>query len=139
MKRLSIYFLSVILIDSGFRTGKNYCPEVFLEECKNVIKEKRFLSILLTIQTLLDSDRENSDEENSDKENSDEENCDEENQKNANVTNKKKFINFLVFIQKWSINIIKKNKEKLKKKASERYQNLSEEEKEKRQKKAQDI
>ena len=49
MKRLSIYFLSVILIDSGFRTGKNYCPEVFLEECKNVIKEKRFLSILLTI------------------------------------------------------------------------------------------
>ena len=134
MKRLSIYFLSVILIDSGFRTGKNYCPEVFLEECKNVIKEKRFLSILLTIQTLLDSDRENSDEENSD-----EENCDEENQKNTNVTNKKIFINFLVFISKWSINIIKKNKEKLKKKASERYQNLSEEEKEKRQKKAQDI
>ena len=139
MKRLSIYFLSVILIDSGFRTGKNYCPEVFLEECKNVIKEKRFLSILLTIQTLLDSDRENSDEENSDEENSDEENCDEENQKNTNVTNKKIFINFLVFISKWSINIIKKNKEKLKKKASERYQNLSEEEKEKRQKKAQDI
>ena len=25
--------LSVILIDSVFRTGKNYFPEVFLEEC----------------------------------------------------------------------------------------------------------
>ena len=41
--------LSVILIDSVFKTGKDYCPEVFLEECKYVVKEKRFLSILLTI------------------------------------------------------------------------------------------
>ena len=32
--------LSVILIDSVFRTGKNYYPEVFLEECKYVVKEK---------------------------------------------------------------------------------------------------
>ena len=31
--------LSVILIDSVFRTGKNYYPQVFLEECKYVVKE----------------------------------------------------------------------------------------------------
>ena len=37
--------LSVILIDSVFRTGKNYYPQVFLEECKHVIKEKSILSI----------------------------------------------------------------------------------------------
>ena len=32
--------LSVILIDSVFRTSKNYYPQLFLEECKYVIKEK---------------------------------------------------------------------------------------------------
>ena len=32
--------LSVILIDSVFRTGKNYYPRVFLE-CKNDVKEKK--------------------------------------------------------------------------------------------------
>ena len=33
--------LSVILLHSGFRTGKNYSPQVFLEECKYVVKEKK--------------------------------------------------------------------------------------------------
>ena len=33
--------LSVILIDSIFRTDKNYYPQVFLEECKYVVKEKK--------------------------------------------------------------------------------------------------
>ena len=33
--------LSVFLIDSVFNTGKNYYPQVFLEECKNVVKEKK--------------------------------------------------------------------------------------------------
>ena len=33
--------LSVILIHSAFRTGKNYYPQVFVEECKCVIKEKK--------------------------------------------------------------------------------------------------
>ena len=33
--------LSVILIDSVFRTGKNYYPQVFLEECKHVVKRKK--------------------------------------------------------------------------------------------------
>ena len=31
--------LSVILINSAFITGKNYYPQVFLEECKYVVKE----------------------------------------------------------------------------------------------------
>ena len=35
--------LSVLLIDSGFRTGNNYYPHVFLEECKYVVKEKILL------------------------------------------------------------------------------------------------
>ena len=42
--------LSVILIDPAFKTGNNYYPQVFLEECKYVVKEKKIcLSILLTI------------------------------------------------------------------------------------------
>ena len=40
-------------------------------------------------------------------------------------------IYFCLNIQKWLTNIIKKNKDKLQKEARERYQNLSEEEKEK--------
>ena len=40
--------LSVILIDYVFRTGKSYYSQVFLEDCKYVVKEKRCLSILLT-------------------------------------------------------------------------------------------
>ena len=45
----SIHLLSVILIDSVFRTGKKYYPKVYLEEFKCVVNKKRFLSILLTI------------------------------------------------------------------------------------------
>ena len=33
--------LPVILINSVYRTGKNYYPQVFLEECKYVVKEKK--------------------------------------------------------------------------------------------------
>ena len=33
--------LSVILIDSVFRPGKNYYPQVFLGKCKYVVKEKK--------------------------------------------------------------------------------------------------
>lgn len=32
--------LSAISIDSDFKLGKNCCLEVFLVECKNIIKEK---------------------------------------------------------------------------------------------------
>ena len=72
--------LSVILINSVFRTGKNYYPQVFLGECKYVIKEKKISKYITDyIEISSDSDRENSDEENSDEENSNEENFDEKN------------------------------------------------------------
>ena len=32
--------LSVILIDSVYKKDKNYYPQVFLEECKYVVKKK---------------------------------------------------------------------------------------------------
>ena len=35
-KVLKCIFLSVILTDSIFMTGKNYYPQVFLEECKHI-------------------------------------------------------------------------------------------------------
>ena len=31
----------LILIDSVFRRGKNYYTQVFLEECKYIVKEKK--------------------------------------------------------------------------------------------------
>ena len=33
--------LSIISLDSVFRAGKNYYPQVYLEECKYVVKEKK--------------------------------------------------------------------------------------------------
>ena len=33
-------FLSVILIDSNFKMGKNYCLQLFLEECQYIVEEK---------------------------------------------------------------------------------------------------
>ena len=58
------------MIDSVFRTGKNYYPQVFLGECKYIAKEKKNLNILLKdIEISSDeSDKEDSDEENSNKE-----------------------------------------------------------------------
>ena len=37
--------LSVMLIDSVFRTGNNYYPQVFLEECKYVVKGKKDIKV----------------------------------------------------------------------------------------------
>ena len=63
--------LSVILIDSVFRTGKNYYPQVFLEYCKYVVKENRIPKYIIDIiEVSSDSDRENSDKETSNEENS---------------------------------------------------------------------
>ena len=68
------------MIDSVFRTGKNCYPQVVLEECKYVVKEKKIPNYITDdIEISSDSHRENSNEENSDKETSDEENSDEEN------------------------------------------------------------
>ena len=65
--------LSVVLIDSVFRAGKNFYPQVFLQECKYIIKEKDFIFVGLE-----NSDEEKCDKKNSDKEDSSEEDPDEE-------------------------------------------------------------
>ena len=68
-------FSSVILIDSVFETGKNYYPQVFLKECKYVVKEKRMPEYITdNIEISFDSDGEDFGQGNSDEENSDEEN-----------------------------------------------------------------
>ena len=68
------------MIYSVFRTGKNYYPQVFLEECKYVIKEKKMPEYITDdIEISSDSDREDSDKEIFNEENSVEENYDEEN------------------------------------------------------------
>ena len=73
--------LSVVLIDSVFRTSKNYYTQVFLEKCKHVFKEKRMPEYITDdIESPCDSDRKDSDEENSNEENSNEENFIEENE-----------------------------------------------------------
>ena len=63
-----MYFLSEILIDSVFRTGKNYYPQVFFEECKYVVKEKKKMLKYITDDIEISSEEENSDEENYTKE-----------------------------------------------------------------------
>ena len=56
---------SVILINSVFTTGKNYYPQVFLEKCKYVVKEKKIPKYIIdSTEISSDSNRENSDEEN---------------------------------------------------------------------------
>ena len=47
-----------------FRTGKNYYPQVFLEEYKYIVKEKKMPNYITDgIEISLDSDREDSDKE----------------------------------------------------------------------------
>ena len=61
--------LLVVLIDSVFRTGKNFDPQVFLEECKYVVRGKKISKYIIdNVKISSDTDRENSDEENSNKE-----------------------------------------------------------------------
>ena len=55
----------VILIDSVFRPGKNYYPQVFLKECKYPAKEKKMPEYLTdNIQISSDADEKISNEEN---------------------------------------------------------------------------
>ena len=42
-----------MLIDSFYRTGKNYYPQVLLNNVNMLLKKKRLLSTLLTIQKFL--------------------------------------------------------------------------------------
>ena len=83
-------WLLVILIDSAFRTDKKYYPQVFLEECKYVIKEKKIPKFIIgNIEIYSDSAKEDSDEENSNEKNSDEENSGEKNSGEENSNEKK--------------------------------------------------
>ena len=68
------------MIDSVFRTAKNYYLQVFVEEFKYIVKEKKVPKyITLMTKIFSDSDREDSNEENSNEGNSDKENSNEEN------------------------------------------------------------
>ena len=72
--------LPLSLINSVLRTGKNYYPQVFLEECKYVAQEIKMPEYITDdIEIPSDSDREGSDEKISNEENSGEENSNEEN------------------------------------------------------------
>ena len=52
------------MLDSIFKTGKNYYPQLFLEECKYVIKEKKIDNYITDdVEISSDSDEDNSDEE----------------------------------------------------------------------------
>ena len=64
------------MIDFVSRTGENYYPQLFLEECKFVVKEKKILEYMTDDIEIYsdDCDRGFSDEEVSHKQNSDEEN-----------------------------------------------------------------
>ena len=54
--------LSVIFIDSVFRTGKNYYPQVFIEKYNDVVKEKEILEYITYDLEISFDDQENSDE-----------------------------------------------------------------------------
>ena len=67
-------------MDSLFRIGTNYYPQMFLEECTYFIEEKKIPKYVTdNIEICSDSDRESSDEENPNEENFDEKIFDEEN------------------------------------------------------------
>ena len=54
----------MILIDPVIKTGKNYSLQVFLEECKSVIKEKKIPKYIIDdVEFSSDSNEENSNEE----------------------------------------------------------------------------
>ena len=59
-----------MLIDSVNSAGKNYYPQVFLEEFQCVVKEKK-MDKYITDKTETSSDKENSKKKKSEKENSD--------------------------------------------------------------------
>ena len=59
-ERYETMCLSATLIDTVFRTGKNYYPQVFLEECKYIVKEKKIHNYFIDdMEVFSDSDKEN--------------------------------------------------------------------------------
>ena len=100
-----------------YRTGINYYPQVFLEEYKYVIKENKIPKYIIdNVEISFDTDKESSDEENSDAENL-----------------KILLMKFCVYIKMLN-NYYQKQIERLQKEAHGIYQNLYEEEKDRRQK-----
>ena len=62
-ERSQFVCLSVILVDSVIKTGENYFLQVFLEECKYVIKEKKIPKYIIDdVKFSSDSNEENSNE-----------------------------------------------------------------------------
>ena len=55
--------LSVVLIGSAFKMGKNYYPQVFSEECKNVVKGKDVTRLITEELEIFSDDLDESDEE----------------------------------------------------------------------------
>ena len=99
-----------------YRTGKNYYPEVFLEEYKYVIKENKITKYIIdNVEISFDTDKESSDEKNSDAE-------------DLNIL----LMKFFVYIKMLN-NYYQKQIERLQKEAHRIYQNLDEEEKSRRQ------
>ena len=84
------------LIDSVFRTGKNCYPQVFLEECKYVIKEKKIHNYITGDAEISDYDQDNSDdkilEKITIKKNSDEEDSSEKDSSKEDSDEKKFFL-----------------------------------------------
>ena len=82
-----MYLVSVIFIDSLFRTGKNY-PQVFLEECKQVAEEQKIPKYIANVIEISsdDSDKKDSDKEYSEKD-SDEENFNEKKRRKIDENN----------------------------------------------------
>ena len=67
-KYIIIICLSVAFIDSIYGTNKSYYPQMFLEECKFAVKEKKMPEYITDDIGISynDSDWEDSDEENHD-------------------------------------------------------------------------
>ena len=70
--------IPVVLIDSHFRKGKNYYPQVFLEECKYIVMEKE-MPKYITENLVIYFEEEYSDEKNHDEKVSDDKISDEKN------------------------------------------------------------
>ena len=53
--------LSAILIDLVYKTDKSYYPQVFLEECKYIVKEKKMFNYITDDITISSNDSDYSD------------------------------------------------------------------------------
>ena len=68
----SMYLPISNLIDSVFRIDKNYYSQVYLEECKCVVKEKKISNYITDDINIFSNDSDREDSDYSDEENSNE-------------------------------------------------------------------